>query len=74
MILAQIEMMRLGFGDARAYVCDPVFATLDKSRIDWLLNKDRIHKLAIDSFDAEKAVVHHGRPESTSCTVKFPGS
>jgi gamma-glutamyltranspeptidase/glutathione hydrolase len=70
MLHAQIEMMRLGFGDARAYVCDPDYVTHDKSRIDWLLNKERIHKRALDTFDVNKAVIH-GQPDSTSCTVSF---
>ena len=70
MLHAQIEMMRLGFGDARAHVCDPDLATNDKSQIDWLLNKERIHKRALDSFNVEKAVIH-GSPDSTSCTVSF---
>lgn len=79
MLHAQIEMMRLGFGDARSYVCDPDFVKQDqadddeagtKSSSEWLLNKERISKRALDLFDSEKAVVQ-GKPTPSSCTVSF---
>ena len=89
MLHAQIEMMRLGFGDARALVCDSDFASsrtksipsgdhssdsndgkLDPSSTEWLLNKERISKRALNLFDAKKAVVH-GQPSPSSCTVSF---
>lgn len=76
MLHAQIEMMRLGFGDARSYVCDPDFVKADededgtKSTSEWLLNKERISKRALDLFDSEKAVVQ-GKPTPSSCTVSF---
>ena len=79
MLHAQIEMMRLGFGDSRAYVCDPDFAKKqqpkcgnneNKSSSEWLLDEERIRKRALGLFDAEKAVVH-GKPAPSSCTVSF---
>lgn len=80
MLHAQIEMMRLGFGDARSYVCDPDFVKQQnlndgngkhsKSSIEWLLNKERISERACKMFDAKKAVIH-GKPAPTSCTVSF---
>jgi len=77
MLHAQIEMMRIGFGDARAFVCDPDFVkeddqdeTASKSSTEWLLNKERISKQALGLFDSEKAVVQ-GKPTPSSCTVSF---
>mmetsp|Transcript_17099 Transcript_17099/g.30702 ORF Transcript_17099/g.30702 Transcript_17099/m.30702 type:complete len:629 (+) Transcript_17099:65-1951(+) len=78
MLHAQIEMMRLGFGDSRAYVCDPDFAKQqpqldgekDKTSSEWLLDKERISKRALKLFDRDKAVIH-GEPAPTSCTVSF---
>lgn len=70
MLHAQIEMMRLGFADARAYVCDPDFAAREESTTEWLLNSERISQRAMGLFDEEKATIH-GRPDSTSCTVSF---
>lgn len=67
---AQIEMMRLGFGDARDHVCDPDFATREESSAGWLLDEGRVSKRALEVFDAGRAVVH-GLPDSTSCTVSF---
>ena len=72
---AQIEMMRLGFGDARAFVCDPVFATKEsilasKSSTEWLLSKERIANRALELFQKDKAVVQ-GIPDPSSCTVSF---
>lgn len=69
-----IEMMRLGFGDARKYVCDPELkSSNEKNEIgsnDWLLDDERIGKRAVDLFDKEKATVQ-GEPDPTSCTVSF---
>ena len=77
MLHAQIEMMRLGFGDARAHVCDPEFVKeptdegeQSKSSSEWLLDKERISKRALELFDTEKAVVQ-GVPDPSSCTVSF---
>ncbi len=79
MLHAQIEMMRLGFGDARSFVCDPDFVKQDhadedeagtKSSSEWLLNKERISTRALDLFDSKKAVVQ-GKPTPSSCTVSF---
>jgi len=77
MLHAQIEMMRLGFGDARAHVCDPDFVNQkdgsgeqNKSSSEWLLNKERISKRALELFDRERALMH-GKPEKNSCTVSF---
>ncbi|KAL7434882.1 hypothetical protein ACHAXM_004314 [Skeletonema potamos] len=79
MLHAQIEMMRLGFGDARTFVCDCDYVKRDdenmddvtiESSIDWLLNKERISKRALELFDSEKAVIE-GKPTPSSCTVSF---
>ena len=70
MLHAQIEMMRLGFGDARAHVCDPDFVAREEGTTDWLLDKNRIRERAAGSFDGERAVIRGG-PDSTSCTVSF---
>lgn len=70
MLHAQIEMMRLGFGDARSFVCDPDFVKADKGSSEWLLNKERISKRALDLFDSQKAVAQ-GKPTPSSCTVSF---
>ena len=70
MLHAQIEMMRLGFADARAHVCDPDFVTRKENTSEWLLNKERISKRATMMFDTERATVQ-GAPDATSCTVSF---
>jgi gamma-glutamyltranspeptidase/glutathione hydrolase len=72
---AQIEMMRLGFADARAKVCDPDFVGNDNnvvttSSTEWLLDKDRIANRASKLFNKDKAVVQ-GVPDPSSCTVSF---
>ena len=73
---AQIEMMRLGFSDARAFVCDPVFATKgddnlpSKSSSEWLLRRERIANRVLELFEKDKAVVQ-GVPDPSSCTVSF---
>jgi gamma-glutamyltranspeptidase/glutathione hydrolase len=75
MLHAQIEMMRMGFGDARSFVCDPDFVSEEnrnamKSSTEWLLDKDRIAIRALKLFDKNKASVH-GIPDPSSCTVSF---
>jgi gamma-glutamyltranspeptidase/glutathione hydrolase len=75
MLHAQIEMMRLGFDDARSYVCDPDRHHASSNHrvectTDWLLDEERIASRALDSFDGNRAVMQ-GRPDSTSCTVSF---
>jgi gamma-glutamyltranspeptidase/glutathione hydrolase len=68
---AMIEMMRLGFGDARAFVCDTDFSSKeDTKRDEYLLNRERIAKRASDLFNTRQAVVE-GLPDPTSCTVSF---
>jgi gamma-glutamyltranspeptidase/glutathione hydrolase len=64
---AMIEMMRLGFGDARDYVTD-----LDHLPVtlDWLLETERIGKRAEEIFDRYQAKVA-GAPDKSSCTVSF---
>ena len=64
---SMIEMMRLGFSDARAFVCDPehnvrsVPELLDPLRIG-----GRVDKL----FQQHSASIH-GCPDASSCTVSF---
>jgi len=74
MLHAQIEMMRLGFGDARAFVCDPEFdndsGKIEECSTEWLLDPGRISKRAVDLFDVKKAVIH-AKPTPCSCTVSF---
>lgn len=67
-----IEMMRLGFGDARAHVCDPDFAAKKEGARtnEWLLDKKRIGERAAKLYDARKAVAQ-GDPLPESCTVSF---
>lgn len=69
---ALIEMMRLGFGDARAYVCDPDFdaENMGGTVNDWLLDKARIGDRAANLFDPRKAVAQ-GIAPSVSGTVSF---
>ena len=78
---AMIEMMRLGFGDARKYVCDTDYnkknGYLNEPKEshsigsnDWLLDDTRIANRAQSLFESNKAVVQ-GEPHRTSCTVSF---
>jgi gamma-glutamyltranspeptidase/glutathione hydrolase len=62
-----IEMMRLGFADARQYVSDPEHMTVTN---EWLLDSERIGKRAESLFDPTKAVIE-GAPLPSSCTVSF---
>ena len=69
---AMIEMMRLGFGDSRAFVCDTEFC---KGREgvksnEFLLDKKRISDRAEKLFDPNEAVVH-GIPDPSSGTISF---
>ena len=62
-----IEMMRLGFADARAHVACPDHTGVTR---EWLLDKERIGKRAEELFEPKKAKIH-GDPLSSSCTVSF---
>ena len=62
-----IEMMRLGFEDARAQVACPEHTQVDN---EWFSDQERIGKRAEELFDPEKAIAK-GEPEKTSCTVSF---
>jgi gamma-glutamyltranspeptidase/glutathione hydrolase len=62
-----IEMMRLGFADARAYIACPDHVPVT---MDWLLDSERVGKRAEALFNPEKAVVA-GTPLPSSCTVSF---
>jgi len=72
---AMIEMMRLGFADARAFVCDEEYfksigTNCNTSSSEFLLDKDRISERAKKVFDSENASIQ-GIPDPTSCTVSF---
>jgi len=62
-----IEMMRLGFADARAHVCD-----LDHMSVtcEAILDENRLVDRAKTLFDPEKAAIP-GTPDPSSCTVSF---
>jgi gamma-glutamyltranspeptidase/glutathione hydrolase len=62
-----MEMMRLGFADARAYVADPASMKVDNK---FLLNTDRIGLRAEQLFNPEKAAIA-GLPDASNCTVSF---
>jgi len=64
---SMIEMMRLGFADARAHVAD-----IDHMNVscDTLLDTERIEKRADELFNPEKATIA-GMPDPSSCTVSF---
>jgi len=63
----EMEMMRLGFQDAKDHVSSP-----DHMRVsnDWLLSSERIGTRAEEAFDPTKARVQ-GQPFPSSCTVSF---
>lgn len=68
-----IEMMRLGFADARKFVCDPDSETnndIEIGKKDWLLNDSRIEERAKRLFNKNKAVIQ-GEPDPASGTVSF---
>jgi gamma-glutamyltranspeptidase/glutathione hydrolase len=62
-----MEMMRLGFSDARHYVADEQHVPVS---LEWLLDTQRIGKRAEDLFDPQKATIA-GTPLPSSCTVSF---
>jgi gamma-glutamyltranspeptidase/glutathione hydrolase len=62
-----IEMMRLGFADARAHVSDATTMTVTN---EWLLDKQRIGQRAEKLFQPTKAGIH-GMPDASSCTISF---
>jgi gamma-glutamyltranspeptidase / glutathione hydrolase len=62
-----IEMMRLGFADAKAYVSDP--NTMIKSS-EQLLDPIRIGKRVDELFDPMNATIQ-SIPDASSCTVSF---
>lgn len=64
---AMIEMMRLGFEDARAEISCPDHAKVDSS---WFVDTERIGKRAHALFDPRKAMAK-GVPNPSSCTVSF---
>ncbi len=69
---AMIEMMRLGFGDARAFVCDTDFCKGRENfkSNDYLLDAKRISERAERLYNPHKAVVQ-GIPDPTSGTISF---
>eukprot|EP00814_Leptocylindrus_danicus_P022404 CAMPEP_0116044260 /NCGR_PEP_ID=MMETSP0321-20121206/26895_1 /TAXON_ID=163516 /ORGANISM="Leptocylindrus danicus var. danicus, Strain B650" /LENGTH=250 /DNA_ID=CAMNT_0003525325 /DNA_START=185 /DNA_END=937 /DNA_ORIENTATION=- len=62
-----IEMMRLGFSDARKYVADERY--MDVSN-EWLLDEERVGNRATKLYNPDKAIIH-GMPLPTSGTVSF---
>jgi gamma-glutamyltranspeptidase / glutathione hydrolase len=62
-----IEMMRLGFADARAIVSDPEHSPVSVSQV---LDPDRISNRVEELFQLDSAVIH-GCPDASSCTVSF---
>lgn len=58
-----MEMMRLGFADARAHVACP---SVCQNELDW----ERIQNRAQQLFDPAKATIA-GLPDASSCTVSF---
>mmetsp|Transcript_11943 Transcript_11943/g.25262 ORF Transcript_11943/g.25262 Transcript_11943/m.25262 type:complete len:591 (-) Transcript_11943:1377-3149(-) len=67
---AMIEVMRLGFADARAFVCDPDMPGEGSKTNEWLLDKQRICDRAVNCFDPAKATIE-GEAAPTSGTVSF---
>jgi gamma-glutamyltranspeptidase/glutathione hydrolase len=62
-----MEMMRLGFADARHYVADEKHVPVS---LEWLLDTERIGRRAEELFDPQKATIA-GAPLPSSCTVSF---
>jgi len=62
-----IEMMRLGFADARAHVACPDHTLVTP---EWLVDQARIGSRAEALFDPSKATIQ-GDPLPSSCTVSF---
>jgi len=73
-IHALVEMMRLGFADARAYVADPESmagsGTAATKSVEELMDSDRIGQRAQNLFDPNEATIE-GIPDASSCTVSF---
>jgi gamma-glutamyltranspeptidase/glutathione hydrolase len=69
---AMIEMMRLGFGDARKFVCDTDFCKGRENvkSNEYLLDKKRISDRAERLFDTQKATIQ-GIPDPASGTISF---
>jgi gamma-glutamyltranspeptidase/glutathione hydrolase len=75
---AMMEMMRLGFADARKYAADTDFnnnpneskAPGDEGSNEWLLNDGRIATRATKLYNPSEASIQ-GHPDPTSCTVSF---
>jgi gamma-glutamyltranspeptidase / glutathione hydrolase len=63
-----IEMMRLGFADARAHVTDLDFMPVDS--VSKLLDLSRIRQRARTLYNPAKATIA-GTPDVSSCTVSF---
>jgi gamma-glutamyltranspeptidase/glutathione hydrolase len=63
----QMELMRLGFKDAREHVACPDHMQVTD---EWLLDTKRIGDRAATMFDPNKAVIQ-GEPLPSSCTVSF---
>lgn len=64
----QLEMIRLGFGDARTYVSCP--GSCDENKTQWLLDKERISNRAKKLFDPTKATSQEPALPSSD-TVSF---
>jgi gamma-glutamyltranspeptidase / glutathione hydrolase len=64
---SMIEMMRLGFSDARAYVSDSEYGTMPVSQ---LLDPLRVKKRVDELFRPDIASIQ-GSPDASSCTVSF---
>jgi gamma-glutamyltranspeptidase/glutathione hydrolase len=63
-----IEMMRLGFADARAHVTDLDCMSVDA--VSRLLDAERIGQRATTMYDPVRATIA-GQPDASSCTVSF---
>jgi len=62
-----IEMMRLGFEDARAHVACPNHTKVEN---EWFVDQERIGKRAEELYCPQKAMAK-GEPSPSSCTVSF---
>jgi gamma-glutamyltranspeptidase / glutathione hydrolase len=62
-----MEMMRLGFADARKHVADAATMTVSN---EWLLDAERIGQRAELLFQRDKAGIQ-GMPDASSCTISF---
>lgn len=64
---AEVEMMRLGFSDAKSHVASPSHMKVTN---EWLLDQERIGDRAKKLFDPKEATIH-GVSLASSCTVSF---